>query len=123
MKQIFLALMALTAFSCSKPATEVEPVYDFALYTAPSSTTVTAGQTIEIVCELHKSHFYPLGAEFTITAEQVEGSGKLTAPQIVPQGEFTIYYTAQGDNHHTIQLTVTDQFSNSEVSIIQFTNL
>ena len=123
MKKIILAVVTLFAVACEKQTTEVEPVYDFALYTAPSSTVVTAGQTIEIACELHKSLFYPLGAKFTISTEQIAGSGEIVAPQIVPQGEFSIFYTAQGEDHHTIQITVTDQFSNSEVSTIQFTNL
>ena len=122
MKQIFLILMALTAFSCSKPATEIEPIYDFALNTAPSSTKITEGQTIEITCELHKSYFYSDDAVFTIATEQIAGSGTLTAPQIVPNGKFSIYYTAQGKEHHKIQIIVSDQFNNQEISTIQFTH-
>ncbi len=122
MKQIFLILMALTAFACSKPATELEPNYDFALYTAPSSTTITAGQTIEIACELHKSHSYNDNAIFSITTEQVAGSGEIVAPQIVPQGEFTIFYTAQGKENHEIKIIVADPFGNNEVSTINFTH-
>ena len=131
MKQIFLAFMALTTFSCSKPTTEVEPIYDFALYTEQVSYTINEGQTIEIACELHKSYFYSEDARFTISYTQPKGAGTLTMngerlraerAYTLPKGEFTMSYTAQGENHHELEISVSDQFSNIEQSNLYFTN-
>lgn len=133
MKRKILAIIAgaIMATSCSKQATEIEPILDFALYTAPASNTITAGQTIEITCELHKSYFYTDGAEFTLQYEQMAGGGTLSMEgkkvepntiYTVPKGEFLLHYTAQGSDNHAIKLTVTDQSSNHEYQTIKFTN-
>ncbi|MFR9619297.1 MAG: TraQ conjugal transfer family protein, partial [Rikenellaceae bacterium] len=104
MKQIFLALVAIIAISCDKQES-VEPTLDFALDTRPTSNTITAGQTIEIACELHKSYFYSDNAEFMLQYEQLEGFGSLSMEgkrlsegksYTIPKGEFTLHYTAQG---------------------------
>ena len=132
MRHIFLALLAIIAISCDKQETAVDGALDFVLFTAPSSNTITTGQTIEIACELQKSYFYAESAEFTLRYEQVAGSGTLSmegerlksgSSYQLPKGEFTMHYTAQGNDHHSIKLTVLDQFNNHEYQTIQFTNL
>ncbi len=132
MKQIILAAVALFAASCEKQSYEVEPTVDLALFVLPQDNTIEQGETIDIQCELHASYFYSDNATFTLQWEQVAGSGELrmegeelkqNTPYTLPKGEFIMSYTAQGEEHHTIRLTTTDQFSNTETRTIQFTNI
>ena len=131
MRHVFLALLAFIAISCDKQETIVDGTLDFVLYTAPSSNTITAGQTIEIACELHKSYFYADGAEFSLQYEQVAGSGTLSMEgetlkesksYTVPNGEFILHYTAHSNDPHSIKITVSDQSNNRRYQTIKFTN-
>ncbi len=130
MRHLFLALVAIIAISCDKQES-IEPIYDFALSTEPQSHIITAGETIEIACELHKSYFYSPSDEFTLSYEQSQGIGTLRmegnrlsegSSYTLPNGEFTLTYTAQGEENHQLQLVITDQFGNHEYQSIQFTH-
>ncbi len=123
---------ATMATSCSEKIADFEPQYDYVLSVAPTSNTITEGATIEIACELLRNHYYTADAEFTIYYEQVAGGGELTMQgqeltpnrtYRLPQGAFVMQYRAEGIDHHSIRLTVADEYSNTQQTTIRFTDI
>jgi hypothetical protein len=98
----------------------------------PVSKRISAGETVEIRCELVKEGNYS-GAEFFIRYFQPDGKGKLRlgdSTVLVPndlflleKDVFRLYFTALSDEQQTIDVYIEDSFKQTVKKSFSFSNV
>jgi hypothetical protein len=107
-------------------------MYAFDLQTMPVSKRISAGETVEIRCELVKEGNYS-GAEFYIRYFQPDGKGELRlgdSTVLIPNDlflleneVFRLYFTALSDEQQTIDVYIEDSFKQTVKKSFSFSNV